>query len=102
MGDWCSFIAELIIGQSPLYRLLSSIDADANMANDYDETPYYMASEMGHVEVVRILIERGADIEMSPSFPGSTPLCAASEEGHIEVVNLLLNKGASVEGERLG
>ena len=52
-----------------------------------------MASEGGHLDVARLLIEAGADIDKAVDG-GYTPLYIASQEGHLEVVKTLLDSGA--------
>jgi len=51
-------------------------------------TPLYAASFRGHLEVVRILLEAGADTNVD--WDGQTPLEAAQEGDYDEVVRLLL------------
>lgn len=53
-----------------------------------------LASQDGHIDVVGLLIENGADIEVADKG-GLTPLHEASCNGHIDVVGLLEN-GADV------
>ncbi|KGO77047.1 NACHT nucleoside triphosphatase [Penicillium italicum] len=57
--------------------------------------PLVAASEGGFLDIVQLLIQKGADISASDSFR-ETPLYVACENGHIEVVRLLLDKGADV------
>jgi ankyrin repeat protein len=58
-------------------------------------TPLHIASEQDHEAVVRLLLDRGADVRAAlPS--GRTPLHIASQEGHAAVVRLLLDRGADV------
>ena len=73
------------------------IDFGANIKpTNIVETPLHHASSKGHPEVVRILLEKGADIEAT-NLNGDTPLHIASEEGHIDVVKILLEAGADKE-----
>ena len=47
-------------------------------------TPLWMASLGGHVAIVRLLLERGAEVNHT-TLTNSTPLRAASFNGHTEV-----------------
>jgi ankyrin repeat protein len=47
------------------------------------------------VEVVRILAERGADINKAMN-DGATPLLVASQNGHVDVVRILIGRGADI------
>jgi len=55
-----------------------------------------MASENGHVEVVRALIAAKADVDASDFPLASNALMKASENGHVEVVRALIAGGADV------
>jgi len=52
------------------------------------ETPLHVASERGHVEIVRLLLEHGADLRARDS-DGRTPSELALQYGKLEIVELL-------------
>ena len=54
-----------------------------------------LAANNGHIEVVKLLLENGADVTIATES-GITPLNSASGGGHVEVVKLLLEKGADL------
>ena len=56
-------------------------------------TPLIAASSRGHVELVQLLLESGANLNV-PDVNKRTALSYASEKGHVEVVRLLLSAGA--------
>jgi len=53
------------------------------------------ACENGHVDVVELLVDKGADHEHL-SEGGRTPLMKACRGGHVDVIKFLLQKGADV------
>ncbi|XP_067003505.2 ankyrin repeat domain-containing protein 17 isoform X3 [Anabrus simplex] len=61
-----------------------------------DCTPLMEAASAGHVDIVRLLIAHGADVN-AQSSSGNTPLMYACAGGHEEVVHTLLESGANVE-----
>ena len=58
--------------------------------------PLWTASEMGHTEVVKLLLKYGANVNKAHPKFGSTPLFQASEMGRTKVVQLLLDYNADV------
>jgi ankyrin repeat protein len=64
----------------------------------YGGTPLHWAAESGHLEVVALLLEKGANVNAQNQH-GETPLHRAAWDGHLEVVRLLLAKGTNVEAK---
>jgi ankyrin repeat protein len=60
-----------------------------------------LAAENEHEAVVKMLLEKGADLE-SKSIIGKTPLSLAAANGHETVVKLMLEKGAELESMLMG
>ena len=54
----------------------------------------YVASQQGHLAVVRKLLGRGADPNTALANDGATPVFMASQCGHAAVVRGLLGRGA--------
>lgn len=75
--------------------------ADVNARDEYNNTALNMAALWGHGEVVRALVDAGADIENKGSGGGLTPLANATSRGHFEVSKLLLDRGARVTDDLL-
>ena len=68
----------------------SSTDGDGH-------TPLALASRDGKVDVVRVLLEAGADVNKSTTGgDGHTPLTFASVYGEVEVARVLLEAGADM------
>ena len=66
------------------------------------ETPLHWAAHNGYVDVVRTLLDSGADIEADEvGLYGGKPLHWAAEH-EPEVVRLLLQRGAQVDSRNLG
>src|SRR5215471_4832543 len=73
---------------------------DVNTKFRYNTTALFFACDAGNVEVVKVLLARGADINAKDSFYGMTPLTLASSPprkktpAHNEIAKLLIAKGA--------
>jgi len=55
-----------------------------------------IAARNGHLDVCRLLLDKGAQVE-AKSGGGWTPLHWASRQGHVEIVRLLCDRGADIE-----
>ena len=57
-----------------------------------------LACAGGHEELVRVLLQRGANLEHRDK-KGFTPLILAATAGHAGVVEILLDHGAEIEAQ---
>lgn len=83
---------ECVLGNTERVAGLVAGGRDVNEAIG-GKTPLYLAAEHGHLEIVRILVEAGADPNAG-DFSGRTPLDSATENGHQEVARYLAEHGA--------
>jgi len=67
---------------------------DLNMADNAGNTPLQIAALEGFVEIVKFLLENGADVD-TRNIDHETPLIDAVENGHVEVIKLLLDYEAN-------
>jgi hypothetical protein len=75
--------------------------ADVNARFRYGTTALFKAAERGHVEIVKLLLARGADASVKDTFYGATAMSWALDGNHLEVVDVLLQKDPSGVGDVL-
>jgi ankyrin repeat protein len=73
---------------------------DVDTKYRYDRTALSFACDRGHLEVVKVLLDHGANVNIRDTFYGATPLIWAARPAmarrpqHAEIVGLLLKHGA--------
>ena len=60
-----------------------------DVKDTYGRTPLWRAAENGHEAVVKLLLEKGAELESKDYNWGRTPLLWAAENGYEAEVKLL-------------
>ena len=84
-----------IDGDLERVMLLVEKGVNKNQAGgDWEETALSAAAGRGHLDILRYLVEQGADMEKTDRF-GYSPLMDASSGGHLEVARYLLEQGAN-------
>ena len=75
------------------------IDHGASIAAEAvgDWTPLILAAARGLVDLAKVMIEKGANVDQQTHLRGMTALGLASANGHIDMVELMLRHGASTD-----
>lgn len=82
----CSAIGETLLERCKRRRALA-----INACNSLGETALHVASATGRAEMVRLLLDAGANVNVTTSSEGRTPLHLACLNGNVDLVKLLLN-----------
>jgi len=70
--------------------------ADVDATNNYDDCPLICAERNGHTEIVQLLLDYGANIDVYTRGDIKRILQRAVENNHIEIVQLLLSYRAEI------
>ena len=98
--DW-----ELAVGSGDVERVRSILQHTTDGAalrkiidskDQHGQTGLMVASKYGHIKVVRLLVEQGAELNHTAKFDLSALMLAAINH-HAEVVRILMNAGADRE-----
>ncbi len=94
------------IGNISMTNLFIERGANVNAKQNDNRTPLISAVHRDHVEVARILLNNGADVDASNikeegvtymGLAAGTPLHWAAQKGSEKMVELLINKGANID-----
>jgi len=87
-------------GDAAGVKKLLDAGVDVNTKFRYGATALFYACDHGHLEVVKVLLDKGADLTIKDSFYGFTPLMLAVSPAqkrkpeHTEIAKLLIAKGS--------
>lgn len=76
--------------------LLLSLGAKIDQADERGSTPLVSTACTGAVDIMKILLEKGAQLESRFGSHLSTPLHCAAHNGNIDCVKLLVENGADI------
>jgi hypothetical protein len=84
-------------------RLAALLDngADVNAKARYNVTALIFAADKGHLDAVKLLVTRGADVNVEDSFYRARAIDMALQNGHTAVGTFLLEKGSKGAGPAL-
>ncbi len=95
-------------GDAATVKRLLDDGVDVNTKFRYNATAIFFACDAGNVEVVKVLLDHGADLTLKDTFYGFTPLMLAvspartKTPAHNEIARLLIAKGAPGKEIALG
>jgi hypothetical protein len=97
LGDATSLLNACHLGQAEIVKTLLENGEDVNQTHPNADGfgGLYSAAQRNHPDVVGILLQAGANVNMAHLASGATPLHMAVVHGHIEVVKMLLAAGAN-------
>ena len=93
-------------GDAAAVKKLLDEGIDVNTKFRYGTTALFFACDHGHIDVVKVLLDKGADLTVKDSFYGFTPLMLAvspaqtKKPEHTEIAKLLIARGAP--GKEIG
>lgn len=85
-------------GDVDTVRQLLDAGVDVNSANDYSTTAVSFAADKGHMEVLKLLVEHGADLTVTDTFYGTGVASWAAYNGHADATAFLVEHGAVPDG----
>ena len=88
-------------GDAAAVKSLLDKGVDVNTKFRYGATALSYAADKGHLEVVKLLLERKADPNVKDTFYGATPIIWAAQKGHAKIVEALLERGAEGKDDAL-
>ncbi|MDF3047638.1 MAG: poly [ADP-ribose] polymerase tankyrase-like [Candidatus Midichloriaceae bacterium] len=72
---------------------------DSKIINIKDFFPLHLAIMVGNLKIVKLLLDKGADVNAKIDGILDTPLHIATAYSHLEIVELLLERGADVNAK---
>ena len=89
-----------MIEQDDVAALQPHLPSLVNKKFKDDVMALHLAAELGKTEIMRLLLEQGADVN-APGYVHNAPLHAAAQAGQVEAARLLLERGARVDAENI-
>lgn len=90
------FFEKINSGNAKAVKLFLVGGMTPDTKNETGETPLIIAAALGSDEIVGILLENGAQINLKDKKQSATALHAAAMKGKVNTARLLLQKGADV------
>jgi len=82
-------------GDAERVKAVLAQGVDVNAKSPYGATGLFFAADRGNIEIIRILLDHGANVNVKDTFYGATALTWATQKERWDVIKLLLGKGAT-------
>jgi len=89
-----AFLEAVRAGDVAKVKQLLADGADVNATGRYEVTALAYACDRGNVELVSLLLDKGADLNRKDTFYGASAIDWASYNKHAAVVKILLERGS--------
>ncbi len=90
------FVSVVCSGDRFMTGVFLEAGFDVNRLSSENTSPLAAATRKGHFEIVRILLEAGADLNGISEDRGHSPLMDAAAEGHRDILEFFIGKGADL------
>lgn len=77
-------------------RVLMDLGIDFDIARCGEYSLLHLAVDMGHTDVVKLLLAHGIDINQKNKHQENTPLILASKRGDLKTMEVLIDSGAEI------
>ncbi|XP_062979899.1 ankyrin repeat and SOCS box protein 3 [Elgaria multicarinata webbii] len=84
-------------GSLECVAILLESEADPNELTNEEAPPLFLAVENGHIDVIKLLLQHGANINGPHCWSEWNSLHQAAYQGYPEILKLLLDNGADIE-----
>jgi ankyrin repeat protein len=104
LNDREDLIERLLARSANIQAKTQGLPSDTGVASSggmgplREETPLHIAASRGHFPAVKLLVDRGADLNARDSY-GRTPLHTAAATPSFQVVALLVDKKADIQAK---
>nr|WDP79879.1 transient receptor potential cation channel subfamily A member 3 [Apostichopus japonicus] len=71
--------------------------SNVNRTNKQGMFPLHISAQLGYLDIVQLLLDNGADVDIATKNEGSTSLHVCSKFNHIEVARALILHGCNVD-----
>ena len=105
-GNWTVLLKPVFSTKKCSHPLMSliicsfgsfSIGANVNIADKFGRTPLHVAAASDHQDMVKLLVDNGANVEASTSGENQTPLHYAARNEAVQCVKTLLAYSAEID-----